>query len=101
ATAVLSRWRFENVETHLVTPRWPMSQARAVLVATIQSDGERVHVIAAHFGLLPGEPEHAARTVLDAAQRHTGPMIVGGDFNRPRASAACHRHLRSVLTDAA
>jgi endonuclease/exonuclease/phosphatase family metal-dependent hydrolase len=99
--AVLSRWPIEGVENHPVAPRWSLSQARAVLVATIQPDGERVHVIAAHFGLLPGEPEHAARIVLDATRNRAGPMIVGGDFNRPRASAACHRHLRSALTDAA
>ena len=99
--ALLSRWPIEAVETHPVAPGWPLSQARAVLAATIQSDGERIHVLATHFGLWPGEPEQAAQVVLDAAAKRTGPMIVGGDFNRPRASAACHRHLRTTLTDAA
>jgi len=99
--AILSRWPLEAVENHPVAPGWPLSQARAVLAATLHSDGERVHVIAAHFGLWPGEPELSAHTVLDAAAKRAGPMIVGGDFNRPRASAACHRHLRSALLDAA
>ena len=99
--AMLCRWPIEAVENHAVAPGWPVSQPRAVLAATIGSHGERVHVLAAHFGLLPGEPELAASLVLEMAAKRAGPLLVGGDFNRPLASAACHRHLRGVLTDAA
>ena len=99
--ALLCRWPLEHVENHAVAAGWPISQARAVLAATMIAGGRRIHAIAAHFGLLPGEPELSARVVLSVAAAREGPLIVGGDLNRPLAGAACHRWLRGVLVDSA
>ena len=99
--ALLCRWPLEHVENHAVAAGWPISQARAVLAATMIAEGRRIHAIVAHFGLLPGEPELSARIVLSVAAARDGALIVGGDFNRPLAGAACHRWLRRVLVDSA
>jgi endonuclease/exonuclease/phosphatase family metal-dependent hydrolase len=99
--ALLCRWPLEHVENHAVATGWPMSQTRAVLVATMIVDTYRIHAIVAHFGLLPGEPELSAHVVLSVAAARDGALIVGGDFNRPLAGAACHRWLRGTLVDSA
>jgi endonuclease/exonuclease/phosphatase family metal-dependent hydrolase len=99
--ALLCRWPLEHIENHAVAAGWPISQARAVLAATMIADGRRIHAVVAHFGLLPGEPELSARVVLSLTASRDGPLIVGGDLNRPLADAACHRWLRGVLVDSA
>ncbi len=99
--ALLCRWPLEQVENHAVAAGWPTSEARAVLAATVNADGRRIHAIVAHFGLMPGEPELSARVVLSLVAARDGPLIVGGDFNRPWAGAACHRWLRGALVDSA
>jgi endonuclease/exonuclease/phosphatase family metal-dependent hydrolase len=99
--AMLCRWALEDIANHSVAAGWPISQARAVLAATIVADGQRIHALATHFGLWPGEPALGARTVLSLAAARDGALILGGDLNRPLARAACHRQLRSVFLDAA
>jgi endonuclease/exonuclease/phosphatase family metal-dependent hydrolase len=99
--ALLCRWPFEQIENHVVPAGWPLSQARAVLAATVIADGRRIQAIVAHFGLLPGEPELSAHVVVSLAAARNGALIVGGDLNRPLTRAACHRLLRGVLVDSA
>lgn len=101
--AILSRWPLEDARNHSVPPRWEWAPAetRGVLAATLVADDLRVRVIGAHFGLLPGEPELSTRTSLELVRTTELPVVLGGDFNRPRAAAACHRLLREALTDCA
>jgi endonuclease/exonuclease/phosphatase family metal-dependent hydrolase len=99
--AILSRWPLEDHGSHAVPRRWVPAETRGVVAATLVADNIRVRVIGAHFGLLPGEPELSTRTVLDLAHATAYPVVVGGDFNRPRAAAICHRLLRQALTDCA
>src|SRR4051794_20775459 len=89
--AMLSRWPLEHVENRGVAAGWPTAEARSVLAATVIAAEHRIHAIVAHFGLLPGEPELSARVVLSVAAARPGPLIFGGDLNRPLAGAACHR----------
>lgn len=99
--AMLSRWPLREIRNQSVSGSWRTGQARALLEAKLVWDTQRVHAIATHFGLLPGEAETAAQAILARAAGFGGPLLVGGDFNRPRADAACHRLLRTVLSDAA
>jgi endonuclease/exonuclease/phosphatase family metal-dependent hydrolase len=78
-----------------------LGEPRGVLAATFDCDGRTVHAVDTHFGLLPGEAEAAARVVLGVVAERGGPLIVGGDLNRPSASAPCHRLLRAALVDCA
>ena len=50
---------------------------------------------------MQGEPEPAAQVVVELANAHTGPVVFGGDLNRPRSNAPCHQRLRAALEDAA
>jgi vancomycin resistance protein VanJ len=72
-----------------------------VVSATLAMNGTPWLVMSAHFGLLPGEPEPAAQVVVELANAHTGPVVFGGDLNRPRSNAPCHKRLRAALEDAA
>ncbi|HET6319085.1 MAG TPA: endonuclease/exonuclease/phosphatase family protein, partial [Chloroflexota bacterium] len=99
--AVVCRWPLCAVENHAVPGGLRIGQARAVLAATIVADRLWMHAVAAHFGLLPREPELAVRVVLSLAATRNGPLIVGGDLNRSLPGAMCHRQLRGALIDAA
>jgi endonuclease/exonuclease/phosphatase family metal-dependent hydrolase len=98
--AMLCRWPLSEVTNRLVAGGRLHAQPRAVLSAVLACDGQAVHVMGTHFGLLPGEAERAARLVLALAGPPGGPLIVGGDLNRP-SPAGCHRGLRAVLVDCA
>jgi endonuclease/exonuclease/phosphatase family metal-dependent hydrolase len=98
--AILCRWPLRQATTRPIPPGRVHGQPRAVLSATLACDGHPVHVIGTHFGLLPGEAERAADLVVSLARAQAGPLIVGGDLNRPWV-AACHRRLRAVLVDCA
>src|SRR5690348_12042804 len=87
--AMLSRWRLYDVENRLVPRSWPMSQSRAILAASLTVDGQRIVAVASHFGLLPREPEAAAEAILGIAVAQDGPLIVGGDLNRPLRASTC------------
>ncbi len=99
--AVVCRWPLCAVENRAVPACSQIGQLRAVLAATIACDGQRIHAIAAHFGLLPREPELATQVVLSIAATRDGPLILGGDLNRPLPIATCHRQLCSALVDSA
>jgi endonuclease/exonuclease/phosphatase family metal-dependent hydrolase len=99
--AILSRWPLSDVNNRDIPRGRIAGQPRAVLAATLLCAEQRVCIIGTHFGLLPGEPELAALTVLAIAAASRDPVIVGGDFNRPRAAAPCHRLLRRGLVDCA
>jgi endonuclease/exonuclease/phosphatase family metal-dependent hydrolase len=99
--AILCRWPLEAVHNRLVDAIWRSGEPRAVLLATLACGEQPVHALATHFGLLPGEAALAAQTVLAIAAERHGPLIMGGDLNRPSVAAAGHRLLRSVLVDCA
>jgi endonuclease/exonuclease/phosphatase family metal-dependent hydrolase len=99
--ALLCRWPLHAVTNQPVPGGRLRGQARAVLAATCFWDSQPVHAIGTHFGLLPGEAERAAHIVLAVASARRGPLIVGGDLNRPWAAAACHRRLGQTLLDCA
>jgi endonuclease/exonuclease/phosphatase family metal-dependent hydrolase len=99
--AMLCRWPLRQVTNRLVSRGRLQGQPRAVLSAMLACDGHPVHVLGTHFGLLPGEAERAAHLVVALAGARGGPLIAGGDLNRPWAAAACHRRLRAVLLDCA
>lgn len=99
--AMLCRWPLDDLSNRPVAGGWLPSEPRAVLSATLTCGGHSVHALASHFGLLPGEAERAARTVLAIAADRPGPLVVGGDFNRPVGAAACHRLLRNAFSDCA
>jgi endonuclease/exonuclease/phosphatase family metal-dependent hydrolase len=99
--AMLCRWPLREIRNQSVSGSWRTGQARALLEAKLVWDMQRVHAIATHFGLLPGEAETAAHAILARAAGFGGPLLVGGDFNQPRANAACHRLLRTAFNDTA
>jgi endonuclease/exonuclease/phosphatase family metal-dependent hydrolase len=99
--AILSRWPLFDIDNRQVPRGRIAGQPRAALAATLLCGEQRVRLIGSHFGLLPGEPELSARTVLAIAAASRDPIIVGGDFNRPLAGAGCHRLLRRSLIDCA
>ncbi len=99
--AILSRWPLHDVDNRRVPRSRIAPEARAVLAASVDVDGVPLHAIATHFGLLPGEPELSTATVLEIVATVSEPIVLGGDFNRPVSSAACHRRLRKYLTDCA
>ena len=99
--AILSRWALADIHNQRVPHGWIAGQTRAILAASVLCGDQRVRIVTTHFGLLPGEPVLAARTVLALAAASRDPVIVGGDFNRPPAVARCHRLLRRGLVDCA
>jgi endonuclease/exonuclease/phosphatase family metal-dependent hydrolase len=99
--AVLSRFVLHDVAiSGLPTGRVP-GESRAILSATLVCATGAVRVLSTHFGLLPGEPEASAWAVVKLVQALRGPIILGGDLNRPAWWLACHGPLRRVLEDAA
>jgi endonuclease/exonuclease/phosphatase family metal-dependent hydrolase len=98
--AILSRWPLEDVVCRPV-PAGRRGQPRWVVSALLPSDHTPWLVMCAHFGLFPGEMEPAARIVVELADAHRGPVVFGGDLNRPLASARGHRRLHAALSDAA
>jgi endonuclease/exonuclease/phosphatase family metal-dependent hydrolase len=99
--AMLCRWPLREVANETVPAGRLHAQPRAVLSAVLMCGARPVHVIGTHFGPLPGEAERAVHTVLALASARDGPLIMGGDLNRPPAAAACHRRLRETLVDCA
>ena len=99
--ALLCRWPLRDVTNRSVPGGRLPGQARAVLSATLVWNGQAVHAVGTHFGLLPGEADRAADTALGVARARAGPLILGGDLNRPWAGAGCHRRLRTALLDCA
>jgi endonuclease/exonuclease/phosphatase family metal-dependent hydrolase len=99
--AMLCRWPLESIDNRIVSGNWRSGEARAVLLATFTHDQQPVHALATHFGFLPGEAAMAAQTVLGILAERQGPLIMGGDLNRPSAAAESHRLLRSALVDCA
>jgi endonuclease/exonuclease/phosphatase family metal-dependent hydrolase len=99
--ALVCRWPLREVTYRPVPGGGWRGQPRAVLCATLTWGDQPLRAISTHFGLLPGEAEMAARTVLAVASAGVGPLVVGGDLNRPLAGAACHRRLRAALVDCA
>ena len=98
---ILSRWPLSDIENRPVPRARVAVEPRAVLAASVVPTGRQVRTIGTHFGLLPGEPEDATAVVLAMVAATSGPVVLGGDFNRPSATARSHRRLRAVLTDCA
>jgi endonuclease/exonuclease/phosphatase family metal-dependent hydrolase len=99
--ALLCRWPLREVANEAVPGGRLPAQPRAVLAAVVLCGVQPVHVIGTHCGLLPGEAERAVHTILALASARDGPLIMGGDLNRPPAAAGCHRRLREALVDCA
>jgi endonuclease/exonuclease/phosphatase family metal-dependent hydrolase len=99
--AVLSRFALREVVNSRLPPGQVPGQARAVLGVTLACETGATRVLTTHFGLLPGEPDAGARAVVQLVESLGGPLILGGDLNRPAGWAGCHRALRRVLDDAA
>lgn len=109
--AILSRWPLTEVANHALPQPQPrryahrfskyLLEGRGILEAVVDYQGTPVRLLCAHFGLLPDEPMLAARAATALIDADSGPLIFGGDLNRPGAFAPCHRLLASQLADCA
>lgn len=84
-------------------PAWPGLEPRGALWVAVNVGGVDVQVITTHLGLVPGEQRRQARALLGSdwmgASECRDPMMLVGDFNATRLSAA-YRSLAGRLTEA-
>jgi endonuclease/exonuclease/phosphatase family metal-dependent hydrolase len=78
--AILTRHPF--VEVHRIDLSMTQREPRAALAATLDIDGEPVHVLAAHLGLRVPERRRQVKQILEYLDsvKHTK-LVVLGDFN--------------------
>jgi endonuclease/exonuclease/phosphatase family metal-dependent hydrolase len=85
-TAILSRWPIVD-PAKLVLPHGAAFTGlrRAVTAATVQWRDSPIRVYSVHLpspmAIATEDRQHQVQIIVDDARRHTGPVIVAGDFN--------------------
>ena len=80
--ALLSRWAVGDVGHHDVSDH--RFEQRGLLHVTTQWQGQTLHAVVAHFGLVHASRLRQAQRLLDLVEREVPAgeaLIVGGDFN--------------------
>ena len=100
--ALLSRTPLTDTEV-VPVPKAPRLykgyyEDRCLAKAVTEIDGKKVTLLGIHFGLQPDEAELCVKTVLEAVEKSSYPVVLMGDFNLTPDSPILDP-IREVLTD--